>query len=214
MVTSRDWVKVELRSDEDREAHRIARARRGEAASGGYRRTIEGTIAEDLRGARGELAVARWLGIRHPGWGGDVSWKADINRGADIGDLQVRTAAGRGYGLALDAPPRPRNTGCHVLVLAHDAPVMWIAGWIDAEDGYAAGTLRHDGTGQPDWYRVAQSALRPMTALTTRNRPAASPRANSRAVLLPDPEALWWCETCHGRHRIAEMGACRGTRAA
>ncbi len=28
-------------------------------------------------------------------------------------------------------------------------------------------------------------------------------------VSLTSPEALWWCPTCNGRHRLSEMQACR-----
>lgn len=203
MATRNDWIRVELDADEEREANRIARARRGEARSGGYQRAIQGTIREDLRGARGELAVAKWRGVRHPGWGGDVSWRADISRGCDVAGLQVRTAQRPGDGLALDAPPRQPNAGKFVLALDHDAPIIWLVGWIDASDGYRVGKLRHDGVGQADWLRVGQGHLHPMAAV---DRDITEDHSSAWLV---DPQTRFWCEVCDASHPIIEHRLCR-----
>lgn len=204
MSTPDDWIRVELTPAEVAGAKALAERCRSYGLKGRYGTTMRvrgyASLAQHFLGAQGEFAVSRYCGSPMPD-ADDWTWEADKARGYDVGGWQVRTCSKAHYGLNLHAG----DQGKFILVFGHEAPVMWLAGWLDAAAGFDAGQLRHDGTGDTRWWRVAPSALRPLPEQRGFRK-----RGNRWLI---DPEASFWCEACKGTHPIREHRICRGQAA-
>lgn len=97
--------------------------RQSYAEQRGFRAYGNASEETHSRGYMGELALSKYLGIPVPS---DWTWEGDRKRGHDVGGYQVRTwysAAGR-----LLIRPSDKD-GTYVLLLTHDQPVIWLAGW-------------------------------------------------------------------------------------
>lgn len=151
----RRQVRVVLTAEEDAAAHERGELRWRAARERGFRPKGYGTRATNVLGCQGEAAVAQWAGVKlDPDW----SWEADKRRGYDVAGYQVRCRSRAGMGLNLHRG----DSGRFLLVLGHEAPVMWLAGTIDAAAGFRLAVPRRSGRGERDWWEVDQRHLDPL----------------------------------------------------
>jgi hypothetical protein len=122
-------IKIVLTEEEVRKAERVAESRQSEnlknARSDRYGADPRDGIRLHKIGAKGELAVAKWLGR---------DWDGNLNdfSAADVGDYQVRTTKYDRGSLILH--PADNDRDIFFLVINGD-PEYKIAGWIRATDG-------------------------------------------------------------------------------
>lgn len=194
MTTSADWIRVRLPAAYVRAAENQARNQQQYAARRGFTPKGFGNYDTHLTGALGEFAVALYEGVqRDPDW----TWEADMARGHDVAGWQVRTRTQARHGLNLHRG----DIGRFLLVYSHERPVMWLAGWLDAAEGFKLGTERHSGTGDTLWWEVDARHLAPL--------PQKNGWARREARWLVDPSTPFLCDTCRGFHPIGEHRRCR-----
>jgi len=113
-----------------------------------------------IQGARGELAVARWLQLPWTGAG------IDGRDRKDVGDrIEVRTSA-RATGLIVKVLEQKKNQPSTPYVLVHNltGPKLAIIGWITLGDALEVGE-EYEQRGV--WFRrVPKQHLRPMSELS------------------------------------------------
>jgi len=131
-----------------------------------------------IRGACGELAAAKALGIE---WQGSVN---TFKRGGDVGKFQVRTRSKRWYDLLVrdgDA-----DGDIFILVLGHDHPIYDVVGWIFARDAKKSYWVKGHGGRDPAYF-VPQSSLNrfraDLEALKPRPEPEPEPPAEEQMTL-------------------------------
>jgi hypothetical protein len=151
-------IEVPLSYEDDLYAHMMAGFRRGYARGRGFTGSGRTSLAADIMGARGEVAVWRLRGKPLPGEA-EWTWEADKARLGDVDGVGVKTRAARNADLGVNS----RERGAQILVLAHKAPIMAIAGWATADEVRKLGTPVNNGTGDVRWY-LPQRALRPLEA--------------------------------------------------
>jgi hypothetical protein len=178
-----DPAEVAAAADRARRQHDYA-TRRGFVAKG------FGTFGTHFLGCQGEAAVAKWAGVElDPDW----TWEADRARGYDVAGWQVRTRSRARAGLNLHRGDRGR----FLLVLGHQAPVMWLFGWLDAADGFRLGERRESGTGDRAWWEVDQKYLRPLdggVAEQLGGDPGDEPEPEPepvRGLVMPEASPAW-----------------------
>lgn len=107
---------------------------------------------QDIQGACGELAVAKYLNVF---WDGTMD---SFTAGADVQGLQVRSTDRDGRLII-----RPTDPDDAVFILARGGPLEWeIAGWILGRDGKQEEFCGDPTGNRPAAYFVPIHALRPM----------------------------------------------------
>jgi hypothetical protein len=161
-------VKIDLSESDIGLAHDIATARMNDAIQHSHKPKGLGTYETNFQGALGEIAVSKWSGVNLDE---DHSYMADVKRGYDVAGYQVRTMGKSWYDLGLHSG----DSGRFILALAHDAPVIWLAGWIDIERAFLGmpGTRTITTYGYT-WIRMPQSLLNPMGTLSVIDIPIAA----------------------------------------
>lgn len=161
---------VTLTQEEIDRADAIGRARHNENLAVGrqdaYGAKKKGGLQLHFRGARGEYAVAKMLGIS---WTGNLS---DL-QAADVGPFQVRTTKHSAGRLIL----HPKDDDEDVFFLVIDrSPEFKVMGWIEAASGKQE-QFWSDPTGNDRHaYFVPQGALNPLAALRRKSLGAKSSR--------------------------------------
>ena len=107
----------------------------------------------NIEGALGEMFVAKGFGLY---WSGSLG-NFDA---ADVGDIEVRTAAKHNYRLILH--PTDNDSARWILVTGR-APDFRVQGWILGEDAKIKKYWEDPKGGRPAYF-VPQSALLPMSA--------------------------------------------------
>lgn len=91
-----------------------------------------------------------------------------------------------------------------MLLLCHEAPVIWIVGEISTEAAWAVARPRYDGDNRngSEWFTVSKDHLIPMPEQNGYTR-----RGESRRLV--DPQTPFWHEECGRMHPIVEHRQCR-----
>jgi hypothetical protein len=161
-------VKIDLSEADINLAHNIATARMDDAIQHSRKPKGLGTYETNFQGALGEIAVSKWSGVDLEG---DYSYIADVKRGYDVAGYQVRTRGKSWYDLGLHSG----DSGRFILALAHDAPVIWLAGWIDIDCAYVGMPGSHTMTTYDyTWICMPQLSLNPMDTLSVIDHPIAA----------------------------------------
>lgn len=162
MTTRADWIRVELTTEDVLSAERRGSAQQEYARRRGFRRDGFSSLRTAIQGALGELAVARYLACElDPDW----TWEGDIRRRYDVGGYGVRTGHSAQTPAHLALALHADDRGQFIRASAHDRPVMWLIGQIDAKEGLVRAVRRKDGTeGRRGavWYQVAPKHLEPL----------------------------------------------------
>ena len=112
----------------------------------------------DIRGALGEMAVAKWLGVY---WSGRFEF-----RGVDVGHVEVRTAAKPTHSLILhDRDPDARP----FILVTGTCREFELRGWVYGSEGKRREFWSDPKGGRPAYF-VPQSALNPMDTLPQPSR--------------------------------------------
>jgi hypothetical protein len=193
MVTMADWIKVELTDAEYREATQLGELR--QARSGHFKPKGLGDLRTNTLGVLGEMTVAKYIGAELPP---EHTWEADVQRGYDVGDWEVRCNQRASSGLGLNPGDERKRPFIHVL--AHEAPVMWLTGWIAAADGFPVAVERE--TNGHKWWCVDQSFLHPLPERNGYYRRGAD-------GWLVDPQTPFNDEACGMMHPLIEHRICR-----
>lgn len=148
---------VHLTDDEIRLARMIGDLRlehsRGMNAHRSTVRTEQDRQADEHLGCMGELALAKRLGI---------AWAPTLYTFRDepnVGSFDVSTTRNPTHCLIVrdnDVPSRRM-----VLVTDQGGGLMWVRGWITAEEGRAVGQVRNPGGRRPSWF-VNPANLHPL----------------------------------------------------
>lgn len=192
------WIAVDLTNEDLIKAELWAQGRqmrRTAARAAANRFTYERALDNHRVGILGELAVAHYENVIIP----EDDWHSDQQRGYDVAGWSVRTRPKAHYGLGLHR----NDHGRFLLVLAHDAPRLWLVGQITADQGFAIAALRHDGAyrDEREWWLVEQCHLAPL--------PEQNGYTHRGARWMIDPRTPFYDETCGGVHPIIEHRACR-----
>jgi len=160
MVTSADWIRVGLTPADHALAWEIAHLKHTEAVRRGFRARGFGTIGTHLIGARGEIAAGHYLGYEVK----PETYAQERARGGDFPDRwEARCRSARHYGLPLQQGDEGKR---FILALDHDNrdSIVWLAGWIEADDGFKLAVQRRDGEGENNhqWGWVPQKHLKPL----------------------------------------------------
>jgi hypothetical protein len=115
--------------------------------------------SEEIDGAAGELAVAKYLGMY---WNGTVE---DITK-PDVGPYEVRTNCSRRLSDTILRPGKVHPDRVYIGVLAFP-PVFEIMGWIFGDMGMQDQWLHDGGLNRPKAWFIPRSALTSMEKLPT-----------------------------------------------
>jgi hypothetical protein len=104
------------------------------------------------------VAVRRYAGLPLP----DIEawdYAEELRQGGQdipgVCGIKARSRPGDDLGVCA------KDFGWQVLVLGHEAPVMWLVGWATAEDVKTRGKMVLNASGDPRWY-LSQSELIPL----------------------------------------------------
>jgi hypothetical protein len=196
MSTREDWIRIGLPDEVVRKARIVAEQRQANAVRLHIPVAGVSSLETHILGAQGESAMRLYLGL--PLETSAVSVTREKQRGGDIpGWGEVRTRSRVGYGLGLHGKDKPARFG---LVMGHEAPVMWLAGWIDYGDAMKVATRRV--TNGHVWYLVEQRHLAPFVETDSYRRASA---AGPMVRALWEENPFFFCEQCNGQHRLSEM---------
>ena len=200
MVRPQEWVKVELNLMEMSEGEIMARFREEQRRNSPHHTNRRTQLKADILGARGEIAVAKWSGVSLDVF---ATWATEQRRGYDVAHYQVRTRSKQHYGLGFHAYDKIEQHRW-LLVLGHECPVFWLAGWLDGAEAKQLAEAQAKGGRYSDkdkrWWMVEQIHLHPVDD-------HGFERQGEKWII--DPQTPFLCETCHTSHAIVEHRKCR-----
>lgn len=197
MAVSADWIGVELTEDD---LHRVKIAAAERQANADlhdperFGSAPEDRFAYDIAGCQAELAF--YERYQRKPWVQDLL-RENQRRGHDGGGFEVKGRRKAHYDLPIKARDRCR---WYVLALTHDAPMIWLVGWISRKDAW---NLRE---------RVPQLHRHPWTVGQAHLHPLPERNGYTRrgaARWLVDPQTPFLCEDCGQMHPIIEHRGCR-----
>jgi hypothetical protein len=147
------WIAVQLDPEEVALCRERGNQRQKHAEERGFKPYGYASSETHFRGYAAEMAFSKYLGVPMPeGW----DWASDVRRGYDVAGWHVRSRKSS-TGTLLIKPKDPE--GNYVLVLTHQLPVLYIAGWTTAERGRRFGLNEY--IGEARFKSVAQALLHP-----------------------------------------------------
>jgi hypothetical protein len=133
------WIAIQLDPEETALCRKRGNQRQQHAEERGFKPYGYGGAELHFRGYAAEMAFSKYLGVPMPsGW----DWKSDISRGYDVGGWHVRSRS-KPDGTLLVKPRDP--DGNYVLILTHQLPVLYVAGWTTAERARKLGLNEYIG---------------------------------------------------------------------